>query len=48
MRLVDIKERLVSIQKIMNPFWKKWQCDYFPTMLIRKKGVKVEGNVKSW
>ncbi|XP_047482843.1 uncharacterized protein LOC125034852 [Penaeus chinensis] len=32
----DHKRRLRFIQNIINSFWKKWQRDYFPSMLIRQ------------
>ena len=33
----DHKRRLEFIQKIVDSFWRKWQRDYFPSMLIRQK-----------
>ena len=32
-----IKNRLEFIERVTNAFWRKWQRDYFPTLLIRQK-----------
>ena len=32
-----IKNRLEFIERVTNGFWRKWQRDYFPTLLIRQK-----------
>ncbi|XP_063603426.1 uncharacterized protein LOC134779294 [Penaeus indicus] len=42
----DHKRRLRFIQDIINSFWKKWQRDYFPSMLIRQKWHTAKRNVK--
>ena len=31
------KSRLEFMERIANSFWKKWQRDYFPTLIIRPK-----------
>lgn len=31
------KSRLVFIDRIVSSFWKKWQRDYFPTLIVRQK-----------
>ena len=33
----DARKRWVLVQQIVNTFWKKWQRDYFHTLLIRQK-----------
>lgn len=42
----DHKMRLAFIHKVINSFRKKWQRDYFPTMIIRQKWHTVKRNVK--
>ena len=42
----DHKRRLEFIQKIVDSFWKKWQRDYFPSMLIRQKWHTTRRNVR--
>ena len=33
----DSRKRWVFVQQIINTFWKKWQRDYFHTLLVRQK-----------
>ena len=33
----DTRKRWIFVQQIINTFWKKWQRDYFHTLLIRQK-----------
>ena len=34
------------IERIVNGFWKKWQRDYFPTLIIRQKWHVDKRNVR--
>lgn len=38
--------RLDFIDRIVNGFWKKWQRDYFPTLLVRQKWHVNKRNVQ--
>lgn len=42
----DHKRRLKFIQKVEDTFWKKWQRDFFPTMLVRQKWHTQKRNVR--
>lgn len=42
----DNKRRLEYVQKIVESFWRKWQRDFFPSMLIRQKWHTVRRNVQ--
>ena len=42
----DHKRRLEFIQKIVESFWKKWQRDFFPTMIVRQKWHTNRRNVR--
>lgn len=33
----DSKSRLKFMSEIVNSFWRKWQRDYFPTLIVRQK-----------
>ena len=38
--------RLEFIQNIVASFWKKWQRDFFPTMIVRQKWHTTQRNVR--
>ena len=38
--------RLEFIDRMINSFWKKWQRDYFPTLLVRQKWHVTKRNMK--
>ncbi|KAK4318700.1 hypothetical protein Pmani_010328 [Petrolisthes manimaculis] len=40
------KHRLEFIQKIVTNFWRRWQRDYFPTLIVRQKWHVSKRNVK--
>ena len=40
------KIKLEYIERIVSFFWKKWQRDYFPTLLVRQKWHVESRNVK--
>ena len=40
------KIKLEYIERIVSSFWKKWQRDYFPTLLVRQKWHVERRNVK--
>uniref|UniRef100_A0A0P4VVJ2 Integrase catalytic domain-containing protein n=1 Tax=Scylla olivacea TaxID=85551 RepID=A0A0P4VVJ2_SCYOL len=42
----DHKRRLEFIQKIVESFWRKWQRDFFPTMVVRQKWHTNRRNVR--
>lgn len=42
----DHKRRLEFIQKIVESFWKKWQRDFFPTLIVRQKWHTNRRNVR--
>ena len=42
----DPRRRLDFIQSIVRSFWKRWQRDYFPTLLIRQKWHIEKRNVR--
>ncbi|XP_068247848.1 uncharacterized protein [Palaemon carinicauda] len=48
MKFVDkkYKDRLEFMQRIVDCFWKKWQRDYFPTLMVRQKWHVDKRNVK--
>ncbi|XP_068235508.1 uncharacterized protein [Palaemon carinicauda] len=48
MKFVDekYKDRLEFMQRIVDCFWKKWQRDYFPTLIVRQKWHVDKRNVK--
>lgn len=33
----DHKRRLDFIRKTVDSFWRRWQRDFFPTMMVRQK-----------
>ena len=33
----NIRQRFEFVQKVIDQFWKRWQRDYFPTLIIRQK-----------
>ena len=33
----DPRKRWQFVQKVINSFWRKWQRDFFPSLLIRQK-----------
>ncbi len=42
---VDPKPRLKFIQNIVSNFWRRWQRDYFPTLVVRQKWHVSKRNV---
>lgn len=42
---IDPKPGLEFIQNIVANFWKRWQRDYFPTLVVRKKWHVSKRNV---
>lgn len=42
----SFKRRLAFVQRIVDSFWKKWQRDYFSTMLCRQKWHITRRNVR--
>lgn len=42
---INPKPRLEFIQKIVENFWRRWQRDYFPTLVIRQKWHVSKRNV---
>ena len=40
------RSRLRFIQNIVDSFWKKWQRDYFPTMIVRQKWHTEKRNIR--
>lgn len=42
----DFKRRLAFVQGIVDSFWRKWQRDYFSTLLCRQKWHTTRRNVK--
>lgn len=42
----DPRRRLDFINSIVSSFWKRWQRDYFPTLLIRQKWHVEKRNVR--
>ena len=36
MKLKNLKKRWKFVQ-VIHTFWRKWHCDYFPTLIIRQK-----------
>ena len=42
----QISKRLDFVDKVLNSFWKKWQRDYFPTLLVRQKWHHVKRNYR--
>ena len=41
----DPKKRITLIQQIVDSFWKKWQRDYFHTLIIRQKWHVTKRNI---
>ena len=41
------KKRLDYIQNVVNTFWRKWQRDYFPTLVVRQKWHADRRNMRS-
>ncbi|XP_068224543.1 uncharacterized protein [Palaemon carinicauda] len=42
----DTKKRLNFIQNVVDTFWRKWQRDYFPTLIVRQKWHTDKRNVQ--
>ncbi|XP_068245286.1 uncharacterized protein [Palaemon carinicauda] len=42
----DTKKRLNFIQNVVDTFWRKWQRDYFPTLILRQKWHTDKRNVQ--
>ena len=40
------KQRFRFIESLANSFWKKWQRDFFPSLLVRKKWHAKARNVR--
>ncbi|XP_063615645.1 uncharacterized protein LOC134788746 [Penaeus indicus] len=43
----NTKRRLDYIQNVVNTFWRKWQRDYFPTLIVRQKWHTDKRNLQS-
>lgn len=43
----DPKKRVVLIQQIADAFWRKWQRDYFHTLIVRQKWHVAKRDVKA-
>ena len=43
---IDITGRLKFMDQIVDSFWRKWQRDYFPTLIIRQKWHVDKRNVR--
>ena len=42
----NAKGRLAFIQNIVDSFWRKWQRDYFPTLVVRQKWHVARRNMR--